>query len=123
MCYSGNHKERSTRQGSKATKGQVINMQYFTTSIEDMVNTVAGDYAQDFDIDAIVDEYIAAFDVKLEELGCMCSMHSDGSITDWDWADEPGWAERHITDDADLDAIRDSIDLGAIMAAHDDTAA
>ncbi|MDE5640132.1 MAG: hypothetical protein K2I40_00060 [Bifidobacterium castoris] len=101
----------------------MINMQYFTTSIEDMVNTVAGDYAQDFDIDAIVDEYIAAFDVKLEELGCMCSMHSDGSITDWDWADEPGWAERHITDDADLDAIRDSIDLGAIMAAHDDTAA
>ncbi|RSX48955.1 hypothetical protein [Bifidobacterium castoris] len=98
-------------------------MQYFNTSIEDMVNTVAGDYAQDFDTDAIVDEYIAAFDAKLEELGCMCSLHADGSITDWDWADEPGWAERHIPDDADLDAIRDGIDLGAIMAAHDDTAA
>ena len=98
-------------------------MQYFNTSIEDMVRIYAGDFEDDFDIDAIVDEYIAAFDTKLEKLGCMCSLHADGSITDWDWADQPGWDERHIPTDEDLDDIDESIDLDAIMAAHDDTAA
>ena len=96
-------------------------MQYFTTSIEDMVRTIAGDFEEDFDIDAIVDEYIEKFDAQIED--GMCSLHADGSITDWDWANEPGWADRHIYTEDELDEIRDSIDLDAIMAAHDNTAA
>lgn len=92
-------------------------MQYFTTSIEDMVRTVAGDFAEDFDIDAIVDAYIEKFDSQIED--GMCSLHEDGSITDWDWANEPGWDERHIYTEDELDEVRDSIDLDAIMAAHD----
>ena len=98
-------------------------MQYFTTDIETMVRTYAGDFEDDFDIDAIVDEYIGAFDTKLEDLGCMCSLHRDGSITDWDWADQPRWDERHIPTDDELDEIRDSIDLDDLMATHDNTAA
>ena len=104
-------------------KGQVIKMQYITNGIEYMVRIYAGDFEEGFDIDAIVDEYVDAFNAKLEQLGCMCSLHADGSITDWDWADQPGWDERHIPTDEELDEIRDSIDLDDLMATHADTAA
>lgn len=102
-------------------KGQVIKMQYFTSSIEDMVRTYAGDFEEDFDIDAIVDEYLDQFNTQIED--GMCSLHRDGSITDWDWANNHGWDERHIYTDDELDEIRDSIDLDDLMATHDDTAA
>lgn len=94
-------------------------MTTFTTDIETMVRDYAGDFANDFDIDAIVDEYIEKFNTQLQTAGGMCSLHSDGSITDWDWANEPGWDERHEFTEEELDEIRDSIDLDAIMAAHD----
>lgn len=92
-------------------------MTTFTTDIETMVRDYAGDFVDDFDIDAIVDEYIEKFDAQIKDV--MCSLHADGSITDWDWANEPGWDERHIPTGEELDEIRDSIDLDALMAAHD----
>ena len=108
------------RQGSTATKGQVIQMAHdFENGIEYMVRTVAGDFAEDFDIDAIVNEYIDEFNSKLHALGAWESLHADGSITEWDWMNEPGWDERHIPTEEELDEICDSIDLDALMAAHD----
>lgn len=91
----------------------------FENGIEYMVRTVAGDFAEDFDIDAIVNEYIDEFNSKLHALGAWESLHADGSITEWDWMNEPGWDERHIPTEEELDEICDSIDLDAIMAAHD----
>lgn len=95
-------------------------MQYFNNDIETMVRDYAGEFAADFDIDAIADEYLDQFNAQIED--GMCTLHRDGSITDWDWADEPGWDERHIYTEDELDEIRDSIDLDEIMARHDNTA-
>lgn len=94
-------------------------MTTFTTDIETMVRDYAGDFANDFDIDAIVDEYIDQFNSKLHELGAWESLHRDGSITEWDWMNEQGWDERHIPTGEEIDEISDSIDLDALMAAHD----
>ncbi|RSX44688.1 hypothetical protein [Bifidobacterium castoris] len=97
-------------------------MQYFNASIETMVRDFAGDFADDFDIDAIVADYIDQFDAKLVELGYMASLHDDGSVTEWDWADMPGWNERTPLERDGLDVIAAGIDLGDIMARRDLTA-
>ncbi len=94
----------------------------FENGIEYMVRTVAGDFEGDYDIDAIVDEYIDEFNDRLEALGAWESLHRDGSITEWEWMNEPGWDDRHIPTGEEYDEIRDSIDLDEIMARHDNTA-
>lgn len=97
-------------------------MQYFTTDIETMVRDFAGDYAADFDIDAIAEDYVNEFNTALENAGYMASLHEDGSVTEWDWANMAGWDERTPLERAGLDTIAAGIDLGDIMAHHDLTA-
>ena len=92
-------------------------MTTFTTDIETRARPDSVHYANDYDFASIVDEDIETSDAQIKH--CMCSLHADGSITDWDWANEPGWDERHIYTEEELAEIRDSIDLDAIMAAHD----
>lgn len=94
-------------------------MQFFNSSVARMVGDVAGDYADDFDIDAIVRDYVDAFNATLESVGVMASLHADGSVTEWDWADTSGWDERTpLTRDV-LDMAADSVDLMPIMERHD----
>lgn len=97
-------------------------MQYFNSSVADMVSDVAGDYVADFDTDAVVDDYTAAFNTNLRAAGLMASLHADGSVTEWDWADMPGWDERTPLTREACDAAADAVDLTAIMQRHDTTA-
>ena len=96
-------------------------MQYFNTSIEQMIRDYVGDFAADFDMGAIVHDYMDAFNAELQRDGGMCSLHEDGSITEWDWADMPGWNERTPLTDDWLEAVASSIDIATIVERHDTT--
>jgi hypothetical protein len=90
-----------------------------TTQITDIsalldLTAVYGDHADDFDTDAVQDEYVAALQDAAAEFAPSITVHANGMV----FADV---AETDAAREIDWDELADGIDLSAIMGRHDIT--
>jgi hypothetical protein len=102
----------TTTYGTWNTKGDSM-----TLTVEQSIADYLGEFAKDFDVEAIVEDYREAIDEALPPSVSLCGNEFIGPYyaTDCDFGDAP------TTEfgDLDLKAIVAEIDLWAIIAKHD----